>query len=124
MCDISVKYIGINVYFVAEMCDLSVKDPGEKPSPESLCGEKPSGEKPSNFSSGENPSASFAACGENPSPFFLGGGGGGGGGGHVEKNPQFYKKPSNKFRHSVFYLIHINDFNNGYNILWVPLIVI
>ena len=77
MCDISVKYIGINVYFVAEMCDISVKDPGEKPSPESLCGEKPSGEKPSNFSSGENPSASFAACGENPSPFFFLGGGGG-----------------------------------------------
>ena len=46
-------------------------------------GEKPSGEKPSNLSGGENPSAGFATCGEKPSPFL----------GHVEKGlqkgPQF-----------------------------------
>ena len=42
---------------------------GVKPSAESLCGEKPSGEKPTNFFCGENPSASFAACEEKPSPF-------------------------------------------------------
>ena len=47
-------------------------DLGEKPSLEKLCGENTSGENPSNFSRGENPSASFATGGERPSPF-LGG---------------------------------------------------
>ena len=44
-------------------------DPGEKPSLEKLCGEKPSGENPSNFYSREKSSASCATCGEKPSPF-------------------------------------------------------
>ena len=49
-------------------------DPGEKPSPELLCGEKAPGEKPSNIFCRENPSASFAAFGEKPSPVGEGGG--------------------------------------------------
>ena len=59
------------------------QDPGKNPSLKKLCGEKPSGENPSNFSGGENPLASFATCGEKLSLVL----------GHVEKSPQFSKKP-------------------------------
>ena len=50
---------------------LGLRGDKENLSPESLCGEKPSGENPSNFFCRENPSANFATCGEKPSSFFL-----------------------------------------------------
>ena len=90
------RYFVVKVYFAL---GGGYRDPGERPSPESFCGEKPSGEKPSleslcgekpsgkkpsNFSGGETTSPSFAACEEKPSPFWS----------HVEKSPQISKKPS------------------------------
>ena len=60
---------------------------GKKPSPESLCGEKTSGENPSNFSCGENPHPVWQPVEKSPHSFL----------GYVEKSPQFsFKKPSNK----------------------------
>ena len=43
---------------------------GEKPSPESLCGEKPSGKSPQISPVEKTPQPVLQACGEKPSPFW------------------------------------------------------
>ena len=72
---------------------------GEKPSPESLCGEKPSGKSPQISPVEKTPQPVLQPVEKSPHLF----------GGHVEKSPQFYKKFSNKLRLT---LIHVKCFNN------------